>query len=174
MKSIPIQRTRNATTQAMAHCSTATTSAARTLPISRRTAAIAATQGVYSRVNTRNTKAVKGVNRLLRFWGRVAMVEPVSTARLLTTASLAVKPVTSAVATRQSPKPRGANSGASSPPSMASRLWDESVTTFSRASKVCKNQIRMDARKITVKARVRKSLALSQISWPTFLALGSR
>lgn len=42
----PMQRTRNATTQAMAHWLTTVTAAARALPISRLTVAMAATQGV--------------------------------------------------------------------------------------------------------------------------------
>ena len=48
-----ISRTAKATTQAMAHWSTTVTAAALAEPISRRTVAMAATQGVYSRVNTR-------------------------------------------------------------------------------------------------------------------------
>ena len=53
-----MQRTKKATTQAMAHWETTVSAAARALPISRFTVAMAATQGVYSRVNTKNTTAV--------------------------------------------------------------------------------------------------------------------
>ena len=91
---------------------TATVPACHPLPISRLTALIAATQGVYSRVNTRNAAAANGVNRPESAWGRVAILVPVSTARVLTTASLAVNPVISAVEIRQSLKPKGMNTGA--------------------------------------------------------------
>ena len=101
-------------------------------------------------------------------------LEPVSTARVLTTASLAEKPVMSAVDTRQFPKPRGAKRGASRPPRAASRLPAESVTTLSRLSKVCKNQMSRLATKMTVKARTKKSLAFSHIRRRTLPALGRR
>lgn len=48
------------------------------------------------------------------------------------------------------------------------------ATTLSRESKVCKNQMTIVAMKITVKARVRKSLALSHSSRKTLLGLGMR
>ena len=54
----PRHRTRNATTQAMAHWVRTVKAAALVLPISCLTVEMAATQGVYSRVNTRNTTAV--------------------------------------------------------------------------------------------------------------------
>ena len=47
-------------------------------------------------------------------------------------------------------------------------------TKFSRVSKVCRNHTTMVATKMMVKARVRKSLALSQHSCPTLLAEGKR
>ena len=50
------------------------------------------------------------------------MLVPVRTASVLTTASLAVKPVISAVETRQSLKPRGMNIGAIKRPMSASML----------------------------------------------------
>ena len=171
---MPSSRTAKAITQAMTHWLRATKAAERPLFSSRLTAAMAATQGVYSKVKTRNTKAVKGLNIPARAWGSSAMEEPVSTARVLTTVSLAEKPVMRAVDTRQSPKPRGVNRGAMSPPSIASRLLAESVTMFRRESKLWRNQMMMVATKITVKARVRKSLALSHSSIQTLLALGSR
>ena len=57
---------------------------------------------------------------------------------------------------------------------MASRLWALSATRFSRVSKVWRNQTMMVATKMMVKARVRKSLALSQHSCHTLLAEGKR
>ena len=51
-KIIPTQRTRSAIIHAIAHCINTVTAAERTLPSSRFTVAIAATHGVYSRVNT--------------------------------------------------------------------------------------------------------------------------
>lgn len=84
-----------------------------------------------------------------------------STARVLTTASLAVNPVISAVEIRQSLKPKGMNTGAIKRPISASILWALESTTLNRVSKVCKNQMAKVARKITVKARTTKSFALS-------------
>ena len=49
-----------------------------------------------------------------------------------------------------------------------------SATTFSRRSKVCRNQMMTVARKITVKARVMKSWAFSHISSRTLFAEGKR
>ena len=121
---------------------------------------MAATQGVYSRENTRKVAAEPGVNRVLR-----AAVEPPSrTVRVLTTLSLAVKPVMRAVEIRQSPNPNGEKMGAIQLPTMASRLSAESVTRLSRVSKVWRNHMITEARKITVKALVAKSLAFSPMS----------
>ena len=105
---IPTQCTTNATIHAIPHCIKTTPAAARALPSSRLTAAIAATQGVYSRVNTRNTMPVNGVNSVVS----AAVSPPRRTVSVETTLSLAVKPVISAVETRQSPKPSGLNRGA--------------------------------------------------------------
>ena len=99
---------------------------------------------------------------------------PVRMPKVEITDSLAIKPVMRAVDTRQSPKPSGASTGAIQAPTVARRLSALSLTRFSRVSKVWRNQTRMVATKIMVKARVRKSLALSQHSWPTLLAEGKR
>ena len=64
-----------------------------------------------------------------------------------------MKPEISAVAQRQSAKPSGAKMGATSRPIMASRLSLLEATTFSRASKLWRNQMAMVARKMTEKAR---------------------
>ena len=82
------------------------------MPNSRLTAAIAATQGVYNNENTKNTKAVSGVN--IPF--NACVVPPKSTVNVLTTLSFAVNPVIRAVEIRQSSKPKGANTGAIKPP----------------------------------------------------------
>ena len=93
---------------------------------------------------------------------------------MLTTDSLAMKPEIREVAQRQSAKPRGANTGAIHWPMRASKLSALSVTTFSRVSKLWRNQMMMVARKITVKARSKKSLAFSHSSRATLLRLGRR
>ena len=75
-----------ATIQATTHCNI-TTPIALAPPSSLLTALIAATQGVYSKEKTKNTNAVAVVNR----WE----ISPLgsNTIRVLTTLSLAVKPV---------------------------------------------------------------------------------
>ena len=50
-----------AISHAMRHCTSTVSAAAPLPPISRLTVAMAATQGVYSSVNTKNTLALKGV-----------------------------------------------------------------------------------------------------------------
>ena len=158
----------------MRHCIADTQTAAARERISRRTAAMAATQGVYSSVNVRKLNAVRGVKNADNAGPRSAMLVPVRTASVLTTASLAVKPVISAVDTRQSLKPSGANSGAIRRPSAASRLWALSDTTLRRRSNVCKNQMTIVAVKMIVNARTMKSLALSHISSSTERSEGKR
>ena len=91
-----------------------------------------------------------------------------------TTASFAVKPVISAVDMRQSLKPRGAKTGEIIFPIAASILCELSATTFRRVSKLCRNQMMIDAVNITVNALVRKSFALSHISRQTLLGEGRR
>ena len=99
---------------------------------------------------------------------------PKSTDRVETTLSLAMNPAMRAVQIRQSPKPRGANRGEISPAVMARMLLWASATMFRWKSKVWRNHTTMVARKITVKARWRKSLALSHSRWATFFAPGIR
>ena len=92
---------------------------------------------------------------------------------VLTTDSFAMKPEMSAAAQRQSAKPRGAKTGAMRCPIMARRLPALSVTTFSRVSKLCRNQMTIVARKMTVNARSRKSFAFSHRSSATLLTDGN-
>ena len=99
---------------------------------------------------------------------------PSSRVSVDTTLSFAVKPVIRAVDTRQSAKPSGANSGAKMLPSAASRLLSGIDTTLKRASKVCRNQITIEAAKMMVNAFWIKPFAFSQIRCTTLLALGRR
>ena len=89
--------------------------------------------------------AVNGVNRVLSR----AVLPPIRTVIVLTTLSLAVKPVIRAVDNLQSPKPSGAKIGAIHPPTRASMLSWESATTLRWISKVCRNQMMMVATKMT-------------------------
>lgn len=141
---------------------------------SRRMDATAATQGVYNSVKVRKLRAEAGVKRAVSAPASSAEPVPNSTPRVLTTASFAVKPVISAVATRQSLKPRGRNTGASHRPIWASRLSASSATGLSRKSKVWRNQMRTVAKKMMVKAFCRKSRAFSHISMSTLRREGSR
>ena len=77
-------------------------------PSSLRTEAMAATQGVYSRLNTSNDAAASGVST-------VAMLLPNNTSRVATTLSFAMNPLIREVQIRQSPRPSGRNSGTSRP-----------------------------------------------------------
>ena len=113
---------------------------------------------------------MKGVKRVVM----LAASPPTSRVRVDTTLSLAVKPVMRAVEARQSLNPKGPKRGAKIPPSAASKLSPGVATTFRRASNVCRNQMMMEARKMTVKAFCKKPLAFSQIRCPTLLALGRR
>ena len=97
---------------------------------------------------------------------------PNNTFSVLTTLSLAVNPVISAVDILQSSIPRGLNIGDIKLPISASRLSFESATTLSHVSKLCKNHIITAATNITVNAFVTKSFAFSPISCTTLLGLG--
>ena len=125
--------------------------------------AIAATQGVYSRQNTKSARA-EAVVMLLT----IAAPDPNNTERVDTTLSLAINPVIRAVDIHQSPKPNGMKIGAMMPDTYASILSRESETTFICISKVCKNQITIVAMNITVNALWRKSFAFSHRSLHTF------
>ena len=132
-------------------------------PISRRAAAKVAMQGTYKSTNIKKEYALKGVKICIKAWlNWASFAAPIKTVKVLTTASLAVKPVISAVAARQSPKPKGANKGAIKAPKEARILWSVD-TTFNRQSKVCKNQINTVAKKMTVNAFLTNSLAFSHI-----------
>ena len=82
--------------------------------------------------------------------------------------------VMSAVEMRQSPKPSGWKIGAMLPATSANMLFCESETMLSCKLKFCKNQMIMVARKITVKARCKKSFAFSHKSCMTFFNPGRR
>ena len=125
-------------------------------------------------MKARNPAAVTGVNSVPRAAVLTSAPDPVRIPRVEMTDYFAMTPVMRAVETRQSAKPRGAKSGAIQAPTVASRLSALSSTRFSRVSKVWRNQTMMVATKMMVKARVRKSLALSQHSCHTLLAEGKR
>ena len=126
----PIWYTRHAHTHATVHCMTTTPKALVRECSSFLIVAIAATHGVYSRVKIRKLTAARGVKSPVSTLPSSAVPAPVSTLRVLTTASFAVKPLISAVLTRQSEKPRGTKMGAIHRPIMASRLSPWSVTTL--------------------------------------------
>ena len=96
-------------------------------PISFLQAAIAATQGVYNKVNNKNEKAEIGVNTWDRTIAKSLELTWKSTLKDDTTASFALKPVIKEVATRQSPKPNGANIGAMNCPIKANKLSEVSL-----------------------------------------------
>ena len=149
----------------MAHCQS-TTPSAHFRPSSRRMAATAATQGVYSRLKASMEAAVREP--------RAASPPPKRVSIMETTLSLAMKPLISEVTIRQSPSPTGAMIGARSPATAASMLSWELSTRFSRKSKLDRNQTMMVAIRITEKARCRKSLDFSHSSRATFRGLGNR
>ena len=66
-RSIPIPCTKKAATHATKHCQS-TTAMAHFPPSSLRTEAMAATQGVYSRLNTSNDAAASGVSTVRPSW----------------------------------------------------------------------------------------------------------
>ena len=159
--------TASAHAHAITHCRTIMASAHRP-PSSRLTAAIAATHGVYRRQNTRSDAADAGDSASVS-----SSPGPNSTVKVDTTLSFAMKPVISAVEIRQSPKPSGMNTGVMIFAAAASMLSFESPTMLKCTSNVCKNQMMMAARKITVNARCKKSFAFSHKSCATFFMPGS-
>ena len=140
-------------------------------------AATAATQGIYRSTNTRKDTAasVEGKICLITetIWALSAST-PLSTASVLTTLSLAIRPVITAVEASTEPKPAVANTGAISPAILPSILSPISEVISSRKVKFCRNQTISVARKITVKARCRKSFALSHICRSTLAGVGRR
>ena len=93
---------------------------------------------------------------------------------MLTTDSLAVKPVMRAVEARQSLKPSGEKTGAITEPIEARMLSALFATILSRQSKLCKNQMTIEAMKMMVNALCKKSLAFSHMWSSTLLASGRR
>ena len=90
-----------------------------------------------------------------------------------TTLSLAINPLIRAVTIRQSPSPTGLNIGARMPAMAASIESCASATILKLKLKLCRNHTTIVAMRITENALCRKSLDLSQIRCPTFLADGS-
>ena len=131
--------------------------------------AIAATHGVYNRQKTKRLAAATGVIAPVS-----SAVLPKSTESVDTTLSFAINPVISAVEIFQFPKPSGRNTGAMIPATTARILSLESATTFMCKLNVCRNQMIIVAKKITVNALCKKSFAFSHRSCPTFFAPGIR
>ena len=126
-------------------------------------------------MNVRNEAAASGVNTCVSTAGSSDTSETlVSTASVDTTASLADRPVSSAVAGIHSPKPSGPKMGAMNRPIAASMLRLPSSTIISRESKLCSTQMMMDAMNMMVNALTRKSLAFSHMWSTTDFAPGMR
>ena len=102
----------------MPHCIKTIPRAAFLEPSSLFIQAIAATQGVYSNVNIKNTKAVKGVNKV----DNEEVFPPNNTVNVLTNTFLCCKSIINAVDILQSPKPNGMNKGDIKPPIIANKL----------------------------------------------------
>ena len=116
----PINLTINATIHATAHCQN-TTPTAHFRPNSRRIDAIAATQGVYNKLNTKSDAAATGAITLpIAPSYRISNVD--------TTLSLAIKRLIREVHILQSPRPRGSNTGTIIPAIIARILFEESLT----------------------------------------------
>lgn len=126
------------------------------------------------RCNCRNTWCIQQAEdqRLAAATGVIAPVSsavlPKSTESVDTTLSFAINPVISAVEIFQFPKPSGRNTGAMIPATTARILSLESATTFMCKLNVCRNQMIIVAKKITVNA-----LCKSPLLFPTEAALHS-
>ena len=83
-------------------------------------------------------------------------------------------PVIRAVEALQSEKPSGLKIGPIREPSFAKILWELSETILKPRSKLWRNQMTMDAMKMMVNARWRKSFAFSHIRRRTLLGEGIR
>ena len=105
---------------------------------------------------------------------RTAVVEPISTVMVLTTLSLARKPPTRAVARRQSPKPNGEKTGATTDATLPNMLCDWSSTICILKEKLCRNHITIVAQKMTVNALPRKSFVFSHSSIAVLRMVGIR
>ena len=164
----PTRFTTTAASHAIVHCSNITSSA-HFPPSSRFIDAMAATQGVYKRQNTRSAIALTGEMIPSR-----KDVFGISTESVDITLSLAINPHIRAVQIRQSPNPAGEKTGDITPAIEARMLDFESSTTLNLKSKFCNIHIIIVARKIMVNAFWRKSLAFSHNSCATFFIPGIR
>ena len=141
---MPIPCTRNAATHAIKHCQT-TNPTAHFPPSSLFTEAIAATHGVYNKLNTSKEAAARGDNA-------EAIPPPNKTYNVDTTLSFAIKPLIKEVQIRQSPNPNGWKTGTKNPDTAAKILFAESSTIFKCRSKLCKNHTTIVAIKMTENA----------------------
>lgn len=168
-KNIPIWYTAKAASQASTHWPT-TIAIAHLPPSSLFTEAMGATHGVPQETKYQERSCS------YEHWGYpvIFAVLPNNTVREDTTLSFAIKPEINAVTILQSPNPTGTKTGANAPAARARILFWESAYIFNPVSKFCRNQIRIVARNITVKALWRKSFALSHRRCNTFFPPGIR
>ncbi len=92
----------------------------------------------------------------------------------LTTASLAMSPVSSATAACHAPNPMGANTGAINPPTMARMLSAVSSTIRKSVPKLWRNHTATLMAAMMVPARVRKSRTRSHTWSQMFCRVGIR
>ena len=130
--------------QAIKHCQN-TTPIAHDVLNSRLIDVIAAIQGEYNKLKTSKLAAALVVITVV--------ISPAkSTSKVDTTLSLAINPLINEVTIRQSPKPKGLKIGTKKPEIHANMLEEESSTKLNCKSKLCKNQTKIVAIKITEKA----------------------
>lgn len=132
-------------------------------------AAMAATQGVYSRQNT-SSERTEGTESI----EAMEVPSPKSTVSVETTLSFARKPLTRDVVMRQSSSPIGAKTGDIADAMIPRILSDGSSTMRKPKEKLCKNHITIVAQKMTVKALCRKSRAFSHNSINVVRIVGRR
>ena len=115
----------------MTHCHS-TMAKAHFLPNSLFTDAIAATQGVYNKENTKSVSAPPTERTVsIPSVNRISIVD--------TTLSFAINPLISEVTIRQSPSPRGWNKNTSQPDTYDRILSEESSAREKLGVKLCKN-----------------------------------
>ena len=125
-------------------------------PLSRRIAVNVATHGVYKRTNTIKANADAGEINEVKTALRGTAAEAYKTPNVEITASLAIKPVISATAICQKPKPIGEKIGAINLPILLKMLasvptiWKDILTLLS-------NQTTTEAKRMIVPAREIKS-----------------
>ena len=108
------------------------------------------------------------------FFNQPAYPIPVSYTHLLTTDSLATRPLNKETEALQSAKPHQVNTGAKASPKAAKMLSSGRNVRCSRPSNECKNHITTEAAKIKVPALRKKSFRRCQTCTPILCGVGSR